>query len=302
MNFEKLFADYKVEYNNRVNRGWTNVTCPFCDDKTFNGGFNNAGNYFHCWKCGAHDFKQALSRTINVPINEINGIIEEYAGRNVILNKLNNKKTSIKKIELPSDTFTTMERKYLRERNFEPKYLHDKYKLVGGGIAGDWKYRIIIPLIYDGKIVSWTGRSILSKRQLQELKIPRYKNLSIEKSVIDPKSILYNLDNCKNKVGVLTEGPFDVMRLGNDFFCSFGTQLTQAQISLIKSRFEKIFIMFDNEIEAQNKARKFGLQISSIGVDVELVDAYGDFGKNDGGELTESEVQVIRKELDLKLF
>ena len=300
MNFEKLFTDYKIEYNTRVNRGWTNVTCPFCDDKTFNGGFNDTGNYFHCWKCGGHNFREALARTVNIPKSQVDVLIEQYAGRNSLLNKLNKKQAKAIRLELPTDTFTEAERKYLLSRNFSPRLLKEKYKIVGGGITGSWKYRIIIPLILDNKIVSWTGRSILSKDRINELKIPRYKNLSIEQSVIDPKSILYNLDNCKNRTAVLTEGAFDVIRLGDDFMCSFGTELTQSQISVIKERFDKVFIMFDNEKEAQIKARKFGMQITSMGVDVEIVDAYSDFNKNDGGELNEQEVSVIRKELGLK--
>lgn len=300
MNFVKLFNDYNVEYDTRVNKGWTNVTCQFCDDKTFNGGFNNAGDYYHCWKCGGHNFKQALARTVNIPFNEVDTLIEQYAGRNSVLNTLNKKQAKATKLTLPTDTFTPAERKYLKERNFSPKLLHEKYKIVGGGITGSWKYRIIIPLVLNGKIVSWTARTILSKQQQQKLKIPRYKNLSIEQSVVDPKSVLYNLDHCEDKIAVLTEGAFDVIRMGDGFFCSFGTELTQSQISMIKQRFEKVFIMFDNEEEAQAKARKFGLQIASIGVEVELVDCYGDFNKNDAGELNEKEVQIIRHELGLK--
>lgn len=236
---------------------------------------------------------------MNIPFSEIDDLIQQYQGRNSILNTLNKKQAKATKLTLPTDTFTPMERKYLKERNFSPKLLHEKYNVVGGGVTGNWKYRIIIPLILNDKIVSWTARSILSKHQQHELKIPRYKNLSIEQSVIDPKSILYNLDNCKDRTGVLTEGAFDVMRLGDGFFCSFGTELTQSQIAIIKDRFDKVFIMFDNEREAQIKARKFGLQIASMGVDVEVVNAYADFNKNDGGELTEQEVQIIRKELKI---
>lgn len=258
-----------------------------------------AGDYYHCWKCGGHDFKQTLSYVTNIPKNQIDELIEQYAGRNVVLNKLNKRRAQAIKLKLPTETLIPIEREYLRKRNFNPKQLHEKYKIVGGGMTGKWKYRIIIPLILNGKIVSWTGRSILSPAKQKELNIPRYKNLSIEESVIDPKSILYNLDNCKKEIGVLTEGAFDVMRMGDDFFCSFGTELTQSQIAMIKDRFKKVFIMFDNEKEAQEKARKFGLQISSIGVEVELVDAYGDFGKNDGGELNPEEVKIIRAELGL---
>lgn len=300
MNFVKLFDDYKIKYDTRVNKGWTNVTCSFCDDRTYNGGFNNAGNYYHCWKCGGHNFKQALARAVNVPASEVDVLIEQYAGRNIMLARLNDRKQAqAKKLELPTNGFTQAERQYLLSRNFSPHLLKTKYKVVGGGISGTWKYRIIIPLLLDGKIVSWTARTILSKKQQREMKIPRYKNLSIEKSVVDPKSVLYNLDNCNGKTAVLTEGAFDVMRLGDGFFCSFGTELTQAQIAMIKQRFSRVFVMFDNEEEAQAKARKFGLQIASIGVDVEVVDAYGDFGKNDGGELNENEVRIIRKELGL---
>lgn len=241
-----------------------------------------------------------MARTVNIPFNEVDTLIEQYAGRNSVLNTLNKKQAKATKLTLPTDTFTPAERKYLKERNFSPKLLHEKYKIVGGGITGSWKYRIIIPLVLNGKIVSWTARTILSKQQQQKLKIPRYKNLSIEQSVVDPKSVLYNLDHCEDKIAVLTEGAFDVIRMGDGFFCSFGTELTQSQISMIKQRFEKVFIMFDNEEEAQAKARKFGLQIASIGVEVELVDCYGDFNKNDAGELNEKEVQIIRHELGLK--
>ena len=233
-------------------------------------------------------------------MNDIDELIRQYEGNTFILNQLNKRECKVKKLELPTDTLTKAERRYLTSRNFNPKYLHEKYKIAGGGIIGPWKYRIIIPLILNGKIVSWTGRSILSDKEIKELNIPRYKNLSIEQSVIDPKSILYNLDNCTNRTAVLTEGAFDVMRLGDDFFCSFGTELKQSQISMIQKRFDKVFIMFDNESEAQDKAKKYGLQLSSIGVEVEIVDAYSDFNKNDGGELDETEVRVIRRELGLK--
>lgn len=303
INFPKLFKDYKVDYNTRVNKNWTNITCPHCDDKTYNGGFNNIDGHYHCWKCGGHDMKKTLQLVLGIPSNELKSVLSEYEGRNGVLQELNKKTAKAKHLELPTDCFTPAERKYLLSRNFSPRFLHEKYGVVGGGIAGDWKYRIIIPLYYNGVLVSWTGRSILDKQTLKEKKIPRYKNLAIEKSCVNPKECLFNIDNCRDKTAVLTEGAFDVIRLGgetaSDFFCSFGTELTQAQVKIIAERFDKVFIMFDNEPEAQAKARKFGMQIASIGVDVEVVDAYSEFNKNDGGELSDDEVKIIRKELGL---
>lgn len=301
MNFEKLFTDYHVQFSTKINRGWVNVECPFCtSEHPLHLGFNPVGNYCTCWNCGSHDLKTALSVVLNVPKSEIADIMIQYEGRGGILLKLNKKVAKATKLNLPNDSFTSAERKYLQKRNFDPDFLHEKYKVVGGGVAGRWKYRIIIPVYLDGKLVSWTGRSILDKEILKEKEIPRYKNLSIEESVINIKECLFNIDNCKNDTAVLVEGAFDVMRLGDDFMCSMGTELTQSQINMISKNFEKIFIMFDNEIEAQKKAKKFGLQLASIGIDVEIVNGYADFNKNDGAELTDNEALIIRQELGLK--
>ena len=305
MDFLKLFIDYKIPYNTRVNRGWVNTNCPYCDTKidSFNMGFNPSGDYCTCWKCGGHSLRETLALLIGIKKSQLDEILPDYQGRTGIAFRLNDRKIpKATRLELPTDTFTSVERKYLRDRGYSPKFLHEKYGLVGGGVSGKWKYRIIVPLIVGGRIVSWTGRSILSKDKIKELNIPRYKNLSIEESIYSPKDLFYNIDNCNGDTVVITEGAFDVMRLGDRFgnndnvICSWGTTMTQSQISTLKNKFKKVYMMFDNEPEAQEKARKFGLQISAIGLDVEIVNFYEDFGVNDGDECSEEQVAIIRKE------
>lgn len=295
-----MFRDYHVDYSTKINRGWVNVECPYCtSEHPLHLGFNPAGDYCTCWNCGGHDLKRTLSKVLAVPYNDVDEIMTHYEGRGGMLMQLNKKVAKARSLELPSDSFTPAERKYLLSRNFSPRFLHEKYGVVGGGIAGRWKFRILIPVYLNGKLVSWTGRSILDKQTLKEKEIPRYKNLSIEESVINIKECIFNIDHCRKNVAVLVEGSFDVMRLGDDFMCSMGTELTQNQIGILHQRFKKIFIAFDNEPEAQKKARKFGLQLASIGVEVEVVNIYEDFNKNDGGELSDDEVKIIRKELGL---
>ena len=298
MNFQKLFNDYKVDNSIKINRGWVNVKCPFCGGDSYKFGFNPQDDYCTCFACGGHNLYDALSRILNVKRNELKEILPDYEGNVTIRKELNNK-IKVNKLELPSDEFTTAERKYLEKRNFNPDYLYEKYKVVGGGIAGRWKHRIIIPILLNGKVVSWTARSILSKEKLQELNIPRYMNLSVDESIVDPKHTLFNLDNCNKKAVILTEGGFDVLRFGDNAICSFGIELTETQINIIKDRFEKVFILFDNEVQAQKTARKFGIELSAIGVDVEVVDAYSDYGVNDGAELSDEQVKEIKKELGL---
>lgn len=278
-----------------------NVECVYCTSSSHSKhlGFNLADGHCTCWKCGGHRVTLALGRLLAIPSGEVTDVLAQYESRSYVLNCLNKRIPLAKHLELPTDTFTFAERKYLLSRNFSPRYLHEKYGVAGGGISGEWKYRIIIPLVIKGKVVSWTGRTILSKKKADELKIPRYKNLSIEESCVNPKTSLFNLDNCNKSSVILTEGAFDVMRFGDNSICCFGSAITEEQISVIVDRFDKVFILFDNEPDAQKKAKRYGMQIASMGVEVEVVNAYEDFNKNDGGELTPDEAETIKKELGL---
>ena len=82
---------------------------------------------------------------------------------------------------------------YLEKRNFDVDELQKKYNLVGGGLVGKYKYRIIIPIYENGILVSWQARTILDKKVCDELKIPRYKNLPIESSVKNKSYKVYTI-------------------------------------------------------------------------------------------------------------
>lgn len=300
MNYIRLFNDYRIEFSTKKNRGWVNIDCPYCDThrNAFNLGINPDGDYCTCWKCGYHKIDDVLKRILNVSSLEIKRIRTDYEG-NTFTDTFIQRNERVTNLEFPFSTFTDNERKYLKGRGFDPDYIHFKYGVCGGGLLGKWSFRIIVPLIHQNRIVSWTGRSILSKENIARLEIPRYKNLSESESIISPKNILYNLDHCNGDTVVLTEGAFDVMKLGDSFCCSFGITVTERQIQYLNEHYRKVFIMFDNEVEAQNKARKYGLMLSSLGTEVEIVDAYSEYGKKDGGELDELEVNEIRNELEL---
>ena len=203
-------------------------------------------------------------------------------------------------IQLPGyRTLSDIERKYLENRGFDIDYLRSKFHIRGGGLCGEWAYRILIPIYYNKELVSWVGRSILNKKQLEELKIPRYKNLSIEQSVINSKTIFFNLDSCNRDSVILVEGSFDVMRMGDNTICSLGTSVTPEQQLFLASKFKKVFIAFDNEPGAQNKAKHLGMNLSSVGMKVEVVNICEDFNKNDPGDLTAEEVIKIKTELEM---
>ena len=300
MDFQRLLLTYRVPFDDTaLKRGWVNVQCPHCSDKSMNGGFNVFADYYYCWRCGKHPLERTLSRVLAIPLPAVRELMGEYDNRVMIASALNRKGTKggVRSLKLPGGAFTPTEEKYLLGRRFSPRHLAEKYGVAGGGVTGLWRYRIIIPLFERGRLVSWTARSILSARKLKETGQPRYKQLSVSESVVDPKRVLYNIDNCGGQRLCLLEGPLDVIRMGDGFACSFGTEMTQAQIRYVRDRYSWVGIMFDSEPEAQRKAKRYALQLSALGVSVEVIDAFGDFGKTDAGELSPRQALRLRGEL-----
>ena len=297
IDFKRIFDNAHIPTRN-TSKGWTNVNCPFCvnpPDTHFNGGFNILSPRYNCWRCGGHSWYDALSKILNIPVNQITQFVKSYS---YISKEKDTKKVAMAEhLDLPGFRLSDEERDYMRNRGFDPDYIQSKFHIRGGGKAGEWSYRILIPIYYKNVLVSWTGRSILDKETLKKFNIPRYKNLSIEQSVINPKEICFNLDNSTQDKVILVEGPMDVIKMGDNTICSLGTGVTPEQILFLKNRYKKIFICFDNEISAQEHGREVGMNLSSVGVDVELVNICEPFRKNDPGELNYNEVKIIKEEL-----
>lgn len=297
VDFRRIFNELHIPTRNNV-RLWSNINCPFCTnppDTHFNGGFNLISPRYNCWRCGGHSWYDALSKVTGIPVNQIGSFVKSYS---YVSKEKDVRKTALAEhLDLPGYKLNEEEMKYLKDRGFDVNYVRNKFHLRGGGVAGDWSYRILIPIYYNRVLVSWTGRSILDRETIKKLNVPRYKNLSVEQSVINPKEICFNLDNSKKDSVILVEGPFDVLKMGDNTICSLGTGVTHEQELFLKNRYKKIFICFDNEPSAQEHGREVGMNLSAVGVDVELVNICQPFNKNDPGELNYSEVEAIKKEL-----
>ena len=302
INFKKLFEDSHIP--TRDAGTWINTHCPFCKDPPdthFNGGFDMLSPHYNCWRCGTHSWYDALSKILNIPVNQVKNITDSYNFYAPIKKK---KVARGENLNLPGFKLNEQERQYLLNRGFDIDYLINKFHIRGGGIAGEWAYRIILPIYYKKVLVSWVGRTILSKEELKQyeamgINIPRYKNLDIEQSVIAPKDIFFNLDNSTEDYVMICEGAFDVMKMGQNCICSLGTNVTPEQELFLKEHYKKVFICFDNEYEAQEKARHLGRNLASLGMEVEVVNICSPFNKNDPGELSYDEVIEIKKELEI---
>jgi hypothetical protein len=120
---------------------------------------------------------------------------------------------------------------------------------------------------------------------------PRYRTLENEDSLENPRSLLYGEQRAGDRI-IVVEGPSDVWRLGNGAVATMGTGWTTEQATRI-ARFKWRFIMFDNEVIAQRKARELASEVSAAPGETEIITGIG----TDPGDFTSDEVLKLRREL-----
>lgn len=292
----RFLKDYNIQYfteGTNVSPGWVNIRCILCNDHSSHGGFNPQYGYYNCWRCGRHQLDLIVSKLLNISRSQARDVIYEYSGYYAVTKSLNKKRPTAKQLKLPGSTILSkFHKKYLQQRGFDPNYIQSKYGITATGPGEKWdgsdfSLRIIIPIYYQNQIISFQGRDITDRHKL------RYKGCPIEKSVMNYKSILYNIDNCRGKRIVVTEGITDVWRMGDGFCASFGTAITRWQIKEL-NRYDEIFFLFDPEPEAQAKAQDVARQLASLGKYTEILIL--DSGK-DPADLSDEEAEYLRKEL-----
>jgi len=175
--------------------------------------------------------------------------------------------------------------RYLVERGFLPKDIINLWKIQGIGIAGKLSWRIFIPIIYHGKMVSWTTRSISNRG-----KVTRYISAELKEESIPHKSLLYGEDYVQQSI-IITEGPFDVWKIGPGAVATLGVGYSNEQAFRMTS-YPKRAICFDNEKEAQKRAKKLCEDLSVFPGETFNIQ----LNAKDAASADAKEIQQIRKE------
>jgi DNA primase len=187
----------------------------------------------------------------------------------------------------------TNHRKYLRGRGFDPDILEHDWGLLGSGPISlldkiDYRFRIIIPFVWDGVTVSFDSRDITEKHTSKYMACPKNREL------IPHKSILYGKQEHWSDVGICVEGPTDVWRFGTSAFATSGIKYTPSQVRVMAKLFKKIWICFDaNESQAHESAKSLRGDLRFRGVDAQLAD----FGTDDPGSMSQEDADKFVKSL-----
>lgn len=223
-----------IDRGANVKRGEINIKCPFCGsaDPSFHMGLNLENGWWACWRQRkAHSGKsplRLLMALLHVPYwkaREIAGLSEDFIdpdGFNAVAARILARFKPGEALSPATDRFLSFPREfapllgpsarrhraYLESRGFDfIDDLEEQYDLQHA-TSGEWRDRVVIPFQIDGQLVTWTARAIAPATI-------RYRDLSVDESLVPPKETLYNYDciAAGGKVLVIVEGPIDALKI-----------------------------------------------------------------------------------------
>lgn len=314
MGIEELFLDYGVEIapesHKHYRQNWINTECPFCEGNPgYHLGFNERGKYFVCFRCGGKSLLYTLCTLLSVDKNTAGQLAKDYriytgSGGESSYDK--DSEIGILPFKFPSN-ITELKKPHIhyltkkRKHPFDVQMLQKEYDIMGSGPGSylkkkdgsriAYRYRIVIPIYWNNRVVSFQTRDYTGKQDLKYLTCP------MEREVIHHKYITY----CKQgkmpeKVGIWEEGVFDVWRTGSSAFCTFGIEYTDTQMQLIASKLKRCFIWFDPDKQAGIQANKIYSELKFRGVEPIIIDA-----PEDPADMPQKEVDYIVRQLNIRL-
>jgi DNA primase len=244
-----------------------------------------------CWRCGTkgpitkyikevEHIPYSIAETVAIKYSDLT--IKDYAPAHNRVRSGQVLKPEFLKELMP------ITRRYLEDRGFDVDELITEYDLMDGGNTGSYAWRIIIPIIMGGSVVSYTARTI----QPADIQATRYKMCPDEQALLPRNELLYNIDNVSRGV-IICEGPTDVWRMGRGSVATMGTKFSSGQISLIKNKkVKRAFVLYDPQ--AEGTAERLASSLRPFCPHVEVVYLDGD---KDPGDLSPEEATYIRRDL-----
>jgi hypothetical protein len=298
----RFLSDHHIPHTtegNRARRGWVQLNCPFCKGgvRGWDLGLNLTDGRCSCWRCGGKHVFQIIKALLRCGSEDAERTYKQYQNRHIAApDTLSPSYNSDKTVVLPTGCRPlhdlTRHQDYLVSRRFDPVLLEKNYDLQGTGITGDYRFRVIAPIYFNGVLVSYQGRDITGLVD----KNKRYKACAIKDEALHHKHTLYGVDQANQDSCVIVEGITDQWRLGPDSLATFGTGFTKEQATLLYQRYERFFILFDPEPAATIVAEELGWWLANLGKEVVFPDGLA----CDPGDLCQDDANALMRQMNLR--
>lgn len=277
--------------------GWANISCTECTGHSgYHLGINIKNSYATCHRCGFHPLIKIIIKLTGLNYQSAIDLIKKYSTVSEPLSQQTASKKTPSQITFPADAgkLTEKAKKYLINRKYNPDQLEIIWSLKSTSHIGFYKNRILAPIYQRQKLVSYQTRDITDKHS------QKYLACFQDEEIIQHQHCIYGLDQAINRVCIVVEGITDVWRLGPGAVATFGIDFTKRQARLIAMNFDKAFIMFDSEPQAQEKAEELGLMVSSAFSNfVEVINLPFIIVDIDPGDLSQNDADSLMKEIGL---
>ena len=298
MNIIQLYKDFNVPFategHKHCREGWVNTTCPFCTGNPgMHLGYNMADDFYVCWRCGWKATHKALALLIHVSEKEAKEIARKYGGKSHV-NSAVTVKVGQKKFRLPPSTAPMNDRhkRYLTKRKFDPEVIEKIWDVQGTGPISlmdgiSFSHRLVIPIYWEDRIVSFQTRDITAKHSLRYITCPEQRERIKHKHIFYQAIPTKDSDAC-----ICVEGVTDAWRFGYGAIATFGIKYTKYQVREISKRFKKVFVVFDDDPQAIKQSEKLTAELILRGVDAYSIKIQGD-----PGDMAQADADALKKEL-----
>lgn len=222
-------------------------------------GYNVARPRVNCYSCGGHNLAHTVSLLCRIPYAEAKELIGDVEKEHFHNERVQGK------LMLPYGLgpLKKVHKDYLLSRDFEVSEIVRLWSVGGIGPAPSLAWRLWIPIVLHGQVVSWTTRRLGEGHANDQGRTPlRYASASAKQEYMYHKHLLYGEDYCEHCV-LICEGPTDVWRIGPGAVCTFGTGFTRAQV-LRASKYAVRVVCYDAEAAAQRQANKLCDQLNGF--------------------------------------
>jgi hypothetical protein len=285
MDLRDFLSEHNIEFrevgtHHHTREGWINIDCPRCGSSSgkFHLGINLEGFYANCWRCGSVSVFEIIKELTGVSFTDTKDLQKTRT-------KPLERKYGRLKVPPGLTDLTPRATRYLESRGFSPRKIIPLWRIKSTPNIGRLSYRIWIPIIFQGEVVSWTTRATVEGEG-----IVRYISAQPGEEKLPHRELLYGEDFVRHAI-VVVEGPLDVWKFGPGGVATFGTGYSSTQL-LRMSRYPVRTICFDMDSPGRKKADKLVKELQKFPGVTNLVEL--ETGK-DLGSCDKAEIREIRR-------
>ncbi len=310
INFLERYGIEYITVGPNVQKDNVNVHCPWCGagDPSHHMGISLVGPWYGCWRNPEHRGKSAarlVRALLGCTLAEAHSIVGSAASlpsdllgsvEALMLAPTTSGSDPDKSLSMPKEFKPLKEGvaskyfwKYLRDRRYSDRQIGRMTSDFGIRYCKDGPFagRIVFPVFYEGKLKTWTARTIFKGETL------RYKTLTVDAdraSVLGLEPAAGNINEFllwyddlqadDNETIFIVEGPFDALRvrtlgsrLGITATCFFTSAPSRIQMGLFHEllpKYKNRYLLLDEGTTDKTQKIKaaFGGLMTGIGVDV----------------------------------